>query len=203
MTDGVFVAFEGLDGAGTTTQARRAESFVAAETDRAPARSAEPTDGPIGRQIRRALEGEIDVDAATLGLLFAADRLEHLRTEIDPRLAEGDVVLVDRYALSSFAYQRADGVDADWLREINRHARAPDCTVFLDVPPARCLERLAEDGRGTDRFEGQETLAAVDAAYREAVEAERAAGNDVVVIDGTQSEDDVAADVQATIRDYL
>jgi len=203
MTEGLFVAFEGLDGAGTTTQARRAARFVEEETGRSPALSAEPTDGPIGSQIRRCLEGEIAFDPATLALLFAADRLDHLDREIGPRLAAGDVVLLDRYSLSSFAYQRADGVDGDWLRTINARARAPDLTIYLDVPPSVCVDRLTDDGRGSDRFEREETLEAVEKAYREAIEAERTAGNDVLVVDGTQSPDAVAAAVRAAIERRL
>lgn len=202
MKEGAFVAFEGLDGAGTTTQARLAAEFVAEETDREPALSAEPTDGPIGTQIRRCLEGEIDLDAATLALLFAADRLDHLDGEIEPRLAEGAIVLVDRYSLSSFAYQHADGVDADWLRTINGRARAPDVTIYLDVPSSVCVERLAADDRGADRFEREETLAAVEDAYRAAIAVERDAGNDVRIVDGTQSTDAVAADVRSILAEH-
>lgn len=203
MTEGLFVAFEGLDGAGTTTQAERAAAYVDAEPDRTAGLSAEPTDGPVGAQIRRCLEGEIDLDSETLALLFAADRLDHLDREIEPRLAAGDVVLVDRYSLSSFAYQHADGVEADWLRAINDRARAPDVTLYLDVPPSVCVERLAADDRGTDRFERAETLERVEAAYQEAIAAERDAGNDVRVIDGTQSETAVADEIAATIDELL
>lgn len=199
MSEGLFVAFEGLDGAGTTTQAERAAEFVAAETDREPSLSAEPTDGPVGRQIRRCLEGEIAFEAHTLALLFAADRLHHLASEIEPALADGAVVLVDRYSLSSFAYQRADGADAGWLRTINERARAPDLTIYLDVPPAVCVERLAEDGRGADRFEREETLERVEAAYREAIAAEREAGNEVRIVDGTGAKEAVANEVTAAI----
>lgn len=203
MSQGLFVAFEGLDGAGTTTQAERAAEFVAAETDREPSLSAEPTDGPVGRQIRRCLEGEVTFDEHTLALLFAADRLHHLENDIDPALAEGAVVLVDRYSLSSFAYQRADGVDADWLRTINDRARAPDLTIYLDVPPAVCVERLADDGRGADRFEHEETLERVEAAYREAIAAEREVGNQVRIVDGTRTEDEVAIEVESAIEDAM
>lgn len=202
MTEGVFVAFEGLDGAGTTTQAERAAAYVESETDREASLSAEPTDGPVGSQIRRCLEGEIAFDAATLALLFAADRLDHLERSIVPDLASGAVVVVDRYSLSSFAYQRADGVDADWLRSINERARAPDVTIYLDVPPSTCVERLAGDDRGTDRFERETTLERVEAAYWEAIEAERDAGNDVRIVDGTQSPDEVASDVQSVVEEY-
>jgi dTMP kinase len=203
MSEGLFVAFEGLDGAGTTTQAERAAAFVAAETGREPSLSAEPTVGPVGSQIRRCLEGDVAFDAHTLALLFAADRLHHLETEIEPALAQGAVVLVDRYSLSSFAYQRADGVDAEWLRTINERARAPDLTIYLDVPPAVCVERLAEDGRGADRFEREETLERVESAYREALAVEREAGNAVRILDGTGTEDEVAAAIRDAIADAL
>lgn len=203
MSEGVFVAFEGLDGSGTTTQAERAAAHVAAESEREAALSAEPTDGPVGSQIRRCLEGELQFGAETLALLFAADRIDHLEREIEPALADGAVAIVDRYSLSSFAYQRADGVDADWLRRINGRARPPDVTIYLDVPPATCVERLAEDGRGTDRFEREATLERVEAAYREAIEAERTAGNDVRVVDGTGSPEEVAAEVRAILAERL
>ncbi|WP_248515713.1 dTMP kinase [Salinarchaeum laminariae] len=203
MTDGLFVAFEGLDGAGTTTQAERTAEYVDAETGRTSALSAEPTDGPVGTQIRRCLEGEIDFDAETLALLFAADRLDHIDRDIEPSLAAGDVVLVDRYSLSSFAYQHADGVDGDWLRSINDRARSPDVTFYLDVPPAVCIERLADDGGGTDRFEHAETLERVEAAYERAIAAERDAGNDVRVIDGTRSVSAVSDDIAAVVDELL
>lgn len=204
MPEGTFVAFEGLDGAGTTTQARRAAEFVATETDREPHLTAEPSEGPVGVQIRQALAGDIDADPATLALLFAADRLDHLDREIDPRLADGAVVLCDRYALSSFAYQRAEAdLDPGWLRTINERARPPDATIFLDVPPEVCAERLAADSRGGERFEAPGTLAAVDEAYRTAIEGERAAGNDVRIVDGTADVAAVARAVADHLRDLL
>lgn len=202
MTEGVFVAFEGLDGAGTTTQAERAAAYVESEFGREVARSAEPTDGPVGSQIRSCLEGDVEFDAETLALLFAADRLDHLHREIEPALEDGAVAIVDRYSLSSFAYQRADGVDAAWLRTINERARVPDVTIYLDVPPSTCVERLAADDRGGDRFERESTLERVESAYHEAIEAEREAGNDVRVVDGTASPDDVAAAVRSILDEY-
>lgn len=204
MTSGTFVAFEGLDGAGTTTQVERARAFVAAETDREPFPTAEPTDGPIGTQIRECLAGDRSFAPDTLALLFAADRLDHLDREVDPALADGAVVLVDRYVLSSLAYQRVEtDADPSWLRTINERARAPDLTIFLDVPPAVCAERLATDRDDVERFEREETLEAVDEAYRDALETERAAGTDVRIVDGTRDEDAVADAVVGHLRDVL
>lgn len=204
MTEGAFVAFEGLDGAGTTTQVERARTYVASETDRSVHASAEPTDGPIGRQIRRCLEGDLDFAPDTLALLFAADRLDHLREDVEPALERGDVVLVDRYALSSYAYQRAEAdADPSWLRTINDRARVPDVTIFLDVPPAVCAERLAADRDDVERFEREETLAEVYDAYQAAIEEERDAGHDVRVVDGTADEDSVADAVAEHLADVL
>lgn len=203
-TPGAFVAFEGLDGAGTTTQVARAHAHVENETDRSPHSTAEPTDGPIGTRIRDCLEGRLEFGPDTLALLFAADRLDHLRSEVQPALADGDVVLMDRYALSSFAYQRVEtDAEPSWLRTINERARAPDLTVFLDVPPSVCAERLAADRDDVERFEREETLAAVYEAYQTAIEVEREAGHDVRIVDGTQDEDAVAEAVVGHLDDVL
>src|SRR4051812_12706023 len=108
-----FVVVEGIDGAGTTTQTQR---NVAAPRPRkiAGLETREPTDGPIGMLLRQMLKGRI-VSATGSGapgwqemaLLFAADRIEHARGEIEPNLAQGNWVFSDRYDYSSVAYQSA------------------------------------------------------------------------------------------------
>lgn len=200
---GVFVAVEGLDGAGTTTQVERVADALAEVTRRSVVETAEPTDGPVGELIRAHLGGEIDVGPDTLAMLFAADRLEHCR-EIGDRLAAGDVVVTDRYALSSYAYQAVDAdADLDWLRTINRAARTPDVTVFVDVPPEECVDRLDADERGEERFERLDTLEDVRASYGWAITVEREAGNDVRVIDGDASVETVTDRILAELADVL
>jgi len=75
-------------------------------------------------------------------LLFAADRFLHLQSEIRPALAAGKVVVCDRYMYASFAYQGAQGVDLNWLGEINRFAEKPDLAIYLDVPAEIGLKRI-------------------------------------------------------------
>jgi dTMP kinase len=111
---GLFVVLEGLDGAGTTTQCTAlAERLRQAGPEVLTTR--EPSDGPIGTQIRQALAGRLSLPdrlapltAPTLALLFAADRVDHAAAEVEPALARGAVVLCDRDLLGSLAYQTAD-----------------------------------------------------------------------------------------------
>lgn len=98
----MFVVFEGLDGSGTSTQLAIIGAWLGCFT------TFEPTNGPIGALIREKLR-EGGFSNETMALLFAADRKEHLEKEIEPRLARGEVVLCDRYVMSSLAYQTAAG----------------------------------------------------------------------------------------------
>lgn len=157
-TRGLFIVLEGLDGAGTTTQAQELVRRLRAEGHRAHF-TAEPSSGPIGSQIRMMLAGRLvgyrggSWDRRSLALLFAADRLDHLAADIEPKLASGVHVVCDRYVLSSLAYQSLDN-PADWIAELNRYAPPPDVTYFLRVRADVALRRrqAASPGRG-DLFE--------------------------------------------------
>jgi dTMP kinase len=96
------------------------------------------------------------LDPAALALLFAADRLDHIASEVEPALAAGTIVLSDRYVLSSLAYQALD-CDAAWVQEINARAPRPDLTLLLTLPVevafARVQRRMAQDGAVEERFD--------------------------------------------------
>src|SRR5258705_309057 len=100
----MFIVLEGLDGAGTTTQTERLAAALRARGQTVLA-TAEPTDGPVGRLLRRFLSGELEIEETAQALLFAADRLHHLQNQIEPTLAGGAIVISDRYYLSNLAYQ--------------------------------------------------------------------------------------------------
>ena len=159
---GRFLVLEGIDGSGTTTQLKALEAHFARAGHRA-IFTHEPSDGPVGMLIRLALQGRLvganfeshdpaesadtlrgaaeRVDAETLALLFAADRADHVATQVRPNLDRGRHVVCDRYLLSTLAYQGLH-CDVEWLVEINRPAIAPDLTVFLDLPPDEAGERM-------------------------------------------------------------
>lgn len=146
---GRFIVLEGIDGAGTTTQAALLADALRARLGVEVELTREPTDGPLGRVLREALSGRAPLDPVALALAFAADRADHVhnpRTGIAAALAAGRWVVSDRYLLSSLAYNRGGVVTRDWLTAINRHALAPDLTLFLAVDPALALERIAARG---------------------------------------------------------
>ena len=105
---GFFVDIEGLDGSGSSTQVRLVAQILKKEGIK-PHTTKEPTDGPIGRLVRRALKGEFNsLPPASLQLLFAADRGSHLTGEIIPLLKKKKMIITDRYAWSSVAYGSID-----------------------------------------------------------------------------------------------
>ncbi|HEY2736178.1 MAG TPA: dTMP kinase, partial [Polyangiales bacterium] len=163
MRQGLFIVIEGVDGAGTTTQVSQ---LSAALRDKLAVRETrEPTVGPVGALLRLAINGRLVTPGPlgvhapgwkTLALMFAADRLDHIESEIAPLLAEGVCVISDRYYHSSVAYQsrNADaGPDAiGWIRTINQHARTPDLTIVLDVSAATAGKRRRQRG-GVELFD--------------------------------------------------
>lgn len=189
MGRGTFVALEGLDGSGTSTQ-------VAALTDALRARghtvhaTHEPSAGSIGTQARALLKRkDAPVDPRVLALLFAADRLEHHAREIEPALGRGEVVLCDRYVMSSWVYQSLD-CNADWVETLNTHAPWPDATFVLTISAeeatARVHARTPEHAR--EIYETEAIQRRVEAAYAAALRRDLPG---VVAIDGTAPIDTV------------
>lgn len=186
---GRLIVLEGLDGAGTTSQAAAIAGWL---RDRGlPVHvTREPSDGPIGVQIRAVLGHRLTVDPRTLAALFAADRLDHLYYAggVEERLLAGEWVLMDRYYLSSYAYQslKLDASGLRWLRHMHEPCLLPDVTFFLDVPVEVCLERiLVNRGARAELFEKREVLQQVDARYRAALQELTREGENIRVIDGT------------------
>lgn len=199
---GIFVALEGIDGSGTTTQATRLRDRIRHLFPKTlVALTAEPSMGPVGMLIRNILRGRLTpFDRRALALLFAADRLDHVTHEIEPALERGGVVISDRYVLSSFAYQALDA-PTEWVAEINRFALRPDITIFLDVAPEVALGRIANARAGRDLFETSEMLERIAAAYREALGREGI--GPVEVLDGTRPRDEVEEGIFRVVAPLL
>ncbi|HEY5926632.1 MAG TPA: dTMP kinase [Kofleriaceae bacterium] len=193
---GRLIVIEGLDGAGTTTQVRRLVEHLTAQGKQAYG-TREPSDGPVGRLIREmltgghAIEGE-KLSQGTFGLLFAADRLDHMQREVEPKLAAGATVISDRWYHSSLAYQ-GTGADRDWIAMLNARARRPDVTIFLKVRPEVAAQRRAAARRKEELFEDLRMQQEVDAGYRATIVELQAAGERIEILDGEQSEDQVFA----------
>ncbi len=213
MTPALFIALEGADGSGISTQTARLADWFRAEGLPVHA-TKEPSGGPVGLLLRLALTHRIGhipdaggameaafhpLDETAMALLFAADRIDHLAVDVLPRLEQGVSIVSDRYALSSYAIQGLS-IELDWLRGINARARAPDLTVLLDVPPEVSVERMRARG-AVERYERYETLERVRANFHRLVPLLRAAGQHIAVVDATVPVGAVEKAIVAVVRE--
>ena len=131
---------------------------------------------------------------ATMALLCAADRMDHVESEIEPFLALGGVIVSDRYDASSLAYQsvssgRGGDHAVEWIRSLNRHAMRPDLTVVLDLPPEVAANRRAARGEAAQLYEQNEVQRALAVFYRDL--AKHMPDDRIVVVDGSGTVDEV------------
>jgi dTMP kinase len=206
-----FVVVEGIDGAGTTTQIERYAEHLRQQGRKVHV-TREPTTGPIGGFIRELLTGKRALPSAPtydlMALLFAADRLDHIRGEIEPALADGAVVLSDRYDLSSLAYQSIAS-DSDlpaheivhWIRSLNRFARRPDVTLVIDVAPEQASTRRRARGGAAELYEVDALQVRLARAY---AHAEALVPDDRVLhVRGEGTIDDVAHRVRSALAPFV
>jgi dTMP kinase len=193
----MLVTLEGLDGSGKTT-------VWEALSDRYPEAvfTREPTDSWYGDAVNRAIDDD-DADPLATLFLFTADHADHLSRVVRPALAEGDLVVSDRYADSRYAYQAASLTDSEIQRPLEYirgiHAaftRPPDKTIYLDVDP----ETAAARSGATNKFEQAGYLAEVRANYERLIDADP---NRFVRVDATQSPEAVLDRVEAVFDRLL
>lgn len=191
----MLIAFEGLDQSGKETQARHLRTRLAHDGQKVRAISFPDYSTPIGQELRRALDGERDYAPDVMQLLYVANRFEY-KQRLDLWLAAGDIVVCDRYRASSIAYGEAQGLDPDWLEDIQRYLPPASLTLLLDIAPETALKRKSS---GRDIYERDLTLLErVRTSYRR-----QAAQSGWIVIDGEQSKDHVTAAVDAALPPVL
>jgi dTMP kinase len=206
-----FLSFEGIDGCGKSTQLRLLASHLRQQGVEVVS-TREPGGTPLGQQLRHALlEAETHVDPLAELLLYAADRAQHVRTLVRPALEAGQIVLTDRYADATVAYQGAGrgfepGVVADIVR-LATGGLKPDLTLLFDVPVADALERARHKRHRPER-PGGDKIEAEDAAFHERVrscylrlaaeESER-----VRVVDSARSIEEIHQHVLDIVKPFL
>ena|GEM_PF-89382 len=188
---GKLIVMEGLDGAGTSTQSPRLAQWLRDQGVRVYVTN-EPTPGAAGMLIRPYLTQRFTLDGKSLAALFSADRLDHLYAAdgIVARLQAGEWVIMDRYYLSSFAYQALSLAPEElrWLWHLHEPCLIPDATFFLDAPVNICLDRIAA-GRAFhfEMFEKADVLEMVRNQYLDIIRRFRSVGQNIQTLDGTQT----------------
>lgn len=203
---GLWVTFEGGDGAGKTTQAELLRDWLAA-SGRTVVLTREPGGTDVGTLVRDiVLHHRGDIAPRAEALLYAADRAHHIETLVRPALARGEVVLQDRYLDSSVAYQGAGRVlDAAEVRDLSLWATGgilPDVTVLLDLDPRAARTRLDADDKPFDRLEAEreDFHERVRAAFLALAAAEP---DRFLVLDATLPPDELAARIRARVAPLL
>ena len=191
----MLIAFEGLDQSGKETQARHLRARIEQEGRKVHPVSFPDYETPIGKEIARALAGEREFGPDVMQQMYVANRCEY-RPKIEMWLGAGGVVICDRYRASSVAYGEAQGLDPDWLSDIQRYLPTASVTVLLDIAPETAVQRKST---GRDRYERDlSLLARVRESYRR-----QATQPDWVLINAEASKDDVRAAVEAAVLPRL
>lgn len=188
-----FVVFEGIDGAGTSTQLK----ILKSRPENAKINfSAEPTDCETGKFLRQVLGGKVELDPKTTAYLFAADRAEHVygKNGIINSTKNNKVVISDRYLFSSLAYQ---GVSCgkELPRKLNEDFPLPEILFFFDIAPEKSLSRIKSRGV-TEIYENNDYLTQTRKQYLDVIEEyknlESAKDMKIVMIDATQSVEEIS-----------
>jgi len=192
---GIFVCIEGIDGSGKTTQAHRLVETLTRLGHNA-VYTTEPSKGVYGEIIRKnILHGDNRVPPIVEATLFAVDRVDHVEKEIVPLLESGKIVVCDRYIYSSIAYQGAAGLDADWIKEINRHAVKPHLAVYIDATPEVVIQRIR---RRKSVMETLQTQREVREFYLRMAEKEQ-----LIKIAGDAAIEKVAKTIEDVVLEFL
>ncbi len=172
MKKNLFIAFEGIDGSGKSTQVKLL-SYNLQNAGHKVYLTCEPTDSPIGKLIRDIFNHRMEGDHRTIAGLFVADRLDHLLNKTNgilKKLEEGYTVISDRYCFSSYAYQGTH-MPMEWVIEANSISAGllrPDLNIYLDIPPEAGMTRLNNNRSSIELYETLENLKNVRSKYLEA-----------------------------------
>ena len=199
-----FIVFEGIDGAGKTTQIKLLRDALAARGIECYV-TAEPTDMPSGKKIREALSGRVAVTCSEMADMFASDRVIHNKDDkqgIDIMLSSGKTVISDRYYYSSLAYQGAElGFErVAKLNLENPDIRTPDLCIFLDLSPEKSIERIGKRAdTPTEIYENYEYLEKTRKMFFDVFDRLKQRGERIEIIDASGSAEDIADKILAKV----
>ena len=198
MKKNLFIAFEGIDGSGKSTQVELLAERLKQEGHKIYS-TFEPTDSPIGAIIRNIFRHRIEADERTIAALFVADRLDHLLNKTNgvlKKMEEGYTVITDRYYFSSYAYHSVH-MPLEWIIEANSLSAEllrPDLNIYIDVDPETGIKRLNNGRSLIELYETVDNLRQVREKYKEAIDHLKFQ-EQVLVVDGNRPADIIAAEI--------
>lgn len=204
MSNGRFIVFEGIDGAGKSTQVellrKRLETL-----GRRVCVTAEPTDLESGRALRRALSGDTPRTECQMASMFVLDRIAHnVHPEdgIHALTESGRDVICDRYYYSTLAYQ-GQTTDYGWVKEMNLRCpeiKRPDLCIYLDLLPEQSLARIKRRGEAAEIYENIERLTAVRRTFLSVIDDLRSDGERIYVVKADRDPDAIADEIFAIVE---
>ena len=200
----LFIAIEGLDGSGGTTQSKLLQKWLQDKGENV-FLTREPTQRTVGKFIRQALRTDTEeglLAENVLPFLFAADRQDHLNSEIHPNLNAGSWVITDRYYHSSLAYQSLS-VGLKTVADLNKDFLRPDITFVLWLEPHLSFKRIEQRGAQVERFETLERLSTISKAYEEVIAYSKERGERILKINADRSIETIHDELCSTIEAFI
>jgi len=206
MNKKLFLAFEGIDGSGKSTQSKLLEEKLKAEGIKV-YHTYEPTGSPIGQLIKKIFRHEMESDHRTIAGLYVADRIDHLTNTKDgilKKIEEGFTVITDRYYFSSYAYQGTH-MPQDWVimaNSISADVLRPDLNIFIDIAPEVSFERVSKNRDKIELYESVENLKQVRNKYFEAFDKLKLEEK-IFIVDGNRSVEEIFNDVWQKVKPLI
>ena len=207
MEKGLFIVFEGIDGAGKTTQVELLAKNLQ-NMGREVSLSAEPTALESGKAIRRALSGAEKKSECQMAAMFVLDRIAHnidAENGIEALTSRGIDVISDRYYYSSLAYQGA-ATDYKWVKAMNigsPEIRRPDLCIYLDLTPERSLERISRGRESVEIYENLEKLTSVRSTFLSVIDDLRTEGESIYIVDADRAPEQIADEIWGIVKKHL
>ena len=194
-----FIVFEGIDGSGTSTQIK----LLQQSNPQKYFSTAEPTDLPTGRFLRKMLKGEFTVDEKTNSYLFAADRCEHIygKEGIISKINEGKTVISDRYFFSSLAYQASGGAK-ETAELVNSTFPLPEYLFYFEITPQISLSRVEKRNSSKEIYETLEKQLKIASEYEKVISfyEKKSCGMKIIRIDASKTIEQIAEEIQTILN---
>jgi dTMP kinase len=206
MQKPLFIAFEGIDGSGKSTQAKLLADRLN-QVGQKTLLTCEPTKDQLGNMIRDAFAHKTHLHDEVIAGLFVADRLQHILDDTNGILAtlqKGTHVVSDRYVFSSYAYQGVH-TDIDWVIQANSLAAKlakADLTLFIQIDPAVAMARIMSNREVTEKYETLENLNKVHKNYLKSFDLFKNKEN-IVLIDGNKPMDEISNEIFEKVKEYI